>query len=47
MNLGDFSISVPVKDLAAWRRCYETLNFEAFDGSKADGSTGKRPGWFR
>ncbi len=32
MNLGTFSLSLAVKDLAASRAFYETLGFSAFDG---------------
>lgn len=33
MQLGHFSVSLAVKDIAASRKFYETLGFEAFDGS--------------
>jgi len=45
MNLGDFSISVAVKDLAASRKFYETLGFEAFDGSHISGGMPPDMGW--
>lgn len=35
MQLGAFSISLAVKDLAASRRFYEALGFESFAGSDA------------
>ena len=33
MDLGHFSVSLAVKDISASRKFYETLGFEAFDGS--------------
>lgn len=37
MDLGAFSVSLAVKDLAASRAFYETLGFEAFHGEPAQG----------
>lgn len=37
MDLGAFSVSLAVKDLAASRTFYETLGFEAFHGDAAQG----------
>ncbi len=37
MDLGAFSISLAVKDLAASRAFYEALGFEAFHGDAAQG----------
>jgi catechol 2,3-dioxygenase-like lactoylglutathione lyase family enzyme len=37
MNLGAFSVSLAVKDLAASRAFYERLGFEAFHGDAAQG----------
>lgn len=37
MDLGAFSVSLAVKDLAASRAFYETLGFEAFHGDAAQG----------
>ncbi|HEX7346736.1 MAG TPA: VOC family protein [Candidatus Limnocylindrales bacterium] len=37
MDLGAFSVSLAVKDLAASRTFYETLGFEAFHGEAAQG----------
>ena len=37
MDLGAFSVSLAVKDLAASRTFYETLGFEAFHGEAARG----------
>jgi catechol 2,3-dioxygenase-like lactoylglutathione lyase family enzyme len=37
MDLGAFSISLAVKDLAASRSFYETLGFEVFAGDAAQG----------
>ena len=38
MELGAFSVSLAVKDLAASRRVYEALGFTAFAGDAAQGS---------
>lgn len=35
MELGSFSLSLAVKNLAASRAFYETLGFEVFDGDEA------------
>ena len=37
MNLGQFSISLTVKDIAVSRAFYETLTFKVIDGNQADG----------
>ena len=37
MNLGAFSVSLAVKDLAASRAFYEALGFEAFHGEPSQG----------
>jgi catechol 2,3-dioxygenase-like lactoylglutathione lyase family enzyme len=37
VDLGAFSVSLAVKDLAASRAFYETLGFEAFHGDAAQG----------
>ena len=37
MSLGNFSVSLAVKDLAKSRAFYETLGFEAFGGDPAQG----------
>lgn len=37
MDLGAFSVSLAVKDLAASRAFYESLGFEAFHGDAAQG----------
>jgi catechol 2,3-dioxygenase-like lactoylglutathione lyase family enzyme len=37
VDLGAFSVSLAVKDLAASRTFYETLGFEAFHGEAAQG----------
>ena len=37
MELGNFSVSLAVKDLAASRAFYETLGFEVFGGDAAQG----------
>ncbi|MEM8799246.1 MAG: VOC family protein [Pseudomonadota bacterium] len=34
MNLGDFSVSLPVTDIAASRAFYEALGFEVFAGDQ-------------
>jgi lactoylglutathione lyase len=36
MNLGKFSVSLAVKDIAASRAFYEKLGFEVFDGKQED-----------
>lgn len=36
MNLGNFSVSLTVKDIAASRAFYEKLGFRAMGGSQAD-----------
>lgn len=37
MNLGQFSISLAVKDIAASRSFYEKLGFSVYDGNQAEG----------
>lgn len=37
MNLGTFSVSLTVKDIAASRAFYEKLTFTVIDGNQADG----------
>lgn len=37
MNLGQFSLSLTVKDIAASRAFYEKLTFEVIDGKQDDG----------
>lgn len=36
MNLGTFSVSLAVKDIAASRKFYETLGFSVIDGNQDD-----------
>ena len=37
MNLGQFSLSLTVKDIAASREFYEKLMFEVIDGNQSEG----------
>lgn len=40
MELGKFSISLAVKNIAASRAFYEKLTFEVLDGNQEDGGCG-------
>jgi catechol 2,3-dioxygenase-like lactoylglutathione lyase family enzyme len=37
MNLGQFSVSLSVEDIAVSRAFYETLGFTVYDGNQSDG----------